>query len=80
MRPNGEGRYDQMPEDDSTQEIVWSKINDKSQLEKLTGKEITPAKSTKDNKQAKERDKESKSTAGSNKEKVQVMIREEEKG
>ena len=29
-----EGRYDQMPEDDSTQEIVWSKINDKSQNSK----------------------------------------------
>lgn len=74
-----EGRYDQMPEDDSTQEIVWSKINDKSQLEKLTGKEITPAgeSTSKDNKQAKESDKESKSIAGSNKEKIQAMIREE---
>lgn len=74
-----EGRYDQMPEDDSTQEIVWSKINDKSQLEKLTGKEITPAgeSTSKDNKQAKESDKELKSTAGSNKEKIQAMIREE---
>jgi len=74
-----EGRYDQMPEDDSTQEIVWSKINDKSQLEKLTGKEITPAgeSTSKNNKQAKESDKELKSTAGSNKEKVQAMIREE---
>lgn len=76
-----EGRYDQMPEDDSTQEIVWSKINDKSQLEKLAGKEITPAgeSTSKDNKQAKESDKELKSTAGSNKEKIQAMIREEEK-
>lgn len=74
-----EGRYDQMPEDDSTQEIVWSKINDKSQLEKLTGKEITPAgeSTSKNNKQAKESDKELKSTAGSNKEKIQAMIREE---
>lgn len=74
-----EGRYDQMPEDDSTQEIAWSKIDDKSQLEKLTGKEITPAgeSTSKNNKQAKERDKESKSIAGSNKEKVQAMIREE---
>lgn len=74
-----EGRYDQMPEDDSTQEIVWSKINDKSQLEKLASKEITSdGESTrKDNKQAKESDKELKSTAGSNKEKIQAMIREE---
>ena len=74
-----EGRYDQMPEDDSTQEIVWSKINDKSQLEKLAGKEITSdgESASKDNKQAKESDKELKSTAGSNKEKIQAMIREE---
>ncbi|WP_456095876.1 hypothetical protein, partial [Peptostreptococcus sp.] len=76
-----EGRYDQMPEDDSTQEIVWSKINDKSQLEKIAGKEITSdgESTSKDRIQAKERDKESKSTAGSNKEKVQAMIREERK-
>lgn len=76
-----EGRYDQMPEDDSTQEIVWSKINDKSQLEKLAGKEITSdgESASKDKIRAKERDKESKSTAGSNKEKVQAMIREERK-
>lgn len=76
-----EGRYDQMPEDDSTQEIVWSKINDKSQLEKLAGKEITSdgESASKDNKQAKESDKELKSTAGTNKEKIQAMIREERK-
>lgn len=76
-----EGRYDQMPEDDSTQEIVWSKINDKSQLEKLASKEITSAgeSASKDKIRAKERDKESNSTAGSNKGKVQAMIREEEK-
>ena len=76
-----EGRYDQMPEDDSTQEIVWSKINDKSQLEKLASKEITSdgESASKDKIRAKERDKESNSTAGSNKEKVQAMIREEEK-
>ena len=74
-----EGRYDQMPEDDSTQEIVWSKINDKSQLEKLAGKEITSddESASKDKIREKERDKESKSTAGSNKEKIQAMIREE---
>lgn len=67
-----EGRYDQMPEDDSTQEIVWSKINDKSQLEKLAGKEITSddESASKDKIREKERDKESKSTAGSNKEKI----------
>lgn len=76
-----EGRYDQMPEDDSTQEIVWSKINDKSQLEKLAGKEITSdgESASKDNKQAKESDKKLKSTAGTNKEKIQAMIREERK-
>ncbi len=74
-----EGRYEQMPEDDSTQEIVWSKINDKSQLKKLAGKEITSdgESASKDKIRAKERDKESKSIAGSNKEKVQAMIREE---
>ncbi|MBF1045318.1 MAG: hypothetical protein HXL19_00505, partial [Peptostreptococcus sp.] len=72
-----EGRYDRMPNDDTSQDIVWSKISDKSQLEKLTGKEITPAgeSTSKNNKQAKESDKELKSTAGSNKEKVQAMIR-----
>ncbi len=76
-----EGRYDQMPNDDTSQEIVWSKINDKSQLEKIAGKEITSdgESTSKDRIQAKERDKESKSTAGSNKEKVQAMIREERK-
>lgn len=79
-----EGRYDQMPEDDSTQEIVWSKINDKSQLEKLTGKEITPAgeSTSKDNKQAKESNQDSKSSVGSkgpSNEKIQAMIREERK-
>lgn len=76
-----EGRYDQMPNDDTSQEIVWSKINDKSQLEKLAGKEITSdgESASKDKIRAKERDKESKSTAGSNKEKVQAMIREERK-
>lgn len=74
-----EGRYDRMPNDDTSQDIVWSKISDKGQLEKLTGKEITPAgeSTSKNNKQAKESDKELKSTAGSNKEKVQAMIREE---
>ena len=76
-----EGRYDQMPEDDTSQDIVWSKISDRGQLEKLAGKEITPAgeSTSKDNKQAKESDKELKSTAGSNKEKIQAMIREERK-
>lgn len=76
-----EGRYDLMPNDDTSQDIVWSKISDRSQLEKLADKEITSdgESTSKDNKQAKESDKELKSTAGSNKEKVQVMIREEEK-
>lgn len=79
-----EGRYDQMPEDDSTQEIVWSKINDKSQLKKLAGKEITSdgESASKDKIRAKERDKESKSSVGSkgpSNEKIQAMIREERK-
>ena len=74
-----EGRYDLMPNDDTSQDIVWSKISDRSQLEKLADKEITSdgESTSKDNKQAKESDKELKSTAGSNKEKIQAMIREE---
>ncbi|MBF1053236.1 MAG: SH3 domain-containing protein [Peptostreptococcus sp.] len=79
-----EGRYDQMPEDDSTQEIVWSKINDKSQLEKLAGKEITSdgESASKDKMQAKESNQDSKSSVGSKgprNEKIQAMIREERK-
>ncbi len=76
-----EGRYDLMPNDDTSQDIVWSKISDRSQLEKLAGKEITSdgESASKDKIRSKEIDKESNSTAGSNKEKVQAMIREEEK-
>lgn len=62
-----EGRYDQMPNDDTSQEIVWSKINDKSQLEKLAGKEITSdgESASKDKIRAKESNEDSKSSLAS---------------
>ncbi|WP_314117749.1 SH3 domain-containing protein [Peptostreptococcus stomatis] len=79
-----EGRYDQMPNDDSTQEIFWSNINDRGQIEKLAGKEVTSdsENASKYKKEAKESNKESKGTTGLNGSKnrnIQAMIREEKK-
>lgn len=79
-----EGRYDLMPNDDTSQDIVWSKISDRSQLEKLAGKEITSdgESASKDKMQAKESNQDSKSSVGSkgpSNEKIQAMIREERK-
>lgn len=79
-----EGRYDLMPNDDTSQDIVWSKISDSGQLEKLAGKEITSdgESASKDKMQAKESNQDSKSSVGSkgpSNEKIEAMIREERK-